>query len=148
MADDSPPLLFRKVLGGLRPANRAAEEAIAEMGDQTVRVRITRTTGNVKRLRFYWACVGITVDNLSDRVEGGILTTKAMHKKLKRDLGLAKPIVSKKTGEIIDWDYDSISFDKMPELERIAFVDAALAKMSGWLGCDVADLRSESEIAA
>lgn len=147
MADEAP-LLFRKVFGSLRPANRAAEEALATLdGGKPMRVRITSTGGNVRRNSLYWACVGLTVENLSDRVEGGLLTTKSLHRKLKRDLGLAKPIRSLKTGEIIDWDYDSIAFDKMPENERAAFIDQALELMSRWLGCPVTDLRREGEAA-
>jgi hypothetical protein len=148
MADDAP-LLFRKVFGALRPANKAAEEALAKIeGDSPVRVRITRTTGNVRRMALYWVYLGITVENLSDMVEGGLLTTKTLHTKLKRDLGLSKPIVSKRTGEIVGWDDDSIAFDKMPENERADFIDAAIEKMSKWLGCDPADLRREGEAQA
>jgi len=43
---DEPPLLFRKVLGALRPANKAAEAALSAIGDDVMRIRITRTTGN------------------------------------------------------------------------------------------------------
>lgn len=146
---DEPILLFRKVFGSLRPSNRAAEEFLASMdSDKPLRGRFTRTNGNQRRMALYWACIGITVDNLSDRVEGGLLTIKSLHRKLKRDLGLATPIISRKTGEILDWDYDSISFYKMPENERAAFIDQALTLMSRWLGCDVTDLRREGEAEA
>jgi len=50
---DEAPLLFRKVLGSLRPANKAAEAALSAIGDGVMRIRITRTTGNVKRNALY-----------------------------------------------------------------------------------------------
>lgn len=146
---DQPPILVRKVFGSLRPANRASEEALAAYpSDATLRVKITRASGNSRRMALYWCCLAVAVENLSDRVEGGLLTTRSLHRKLKRDLGLAKPIVAPRTGEIIDYDYESIAFDSMPEHERAQFIDAALARLSGWLGCDITDLRREGEAQA
>ena len=85
----------------------------------------------------------IALDNLADAFDGPV-TTKALHNWLKREAGLAKPIISKKTGEILDWDYDSISFNSMPEHERSAFVDFASAKLAQRLGVDPHTLRKEA----
>lgn len=146
MVSDTPPLLVRKVFGSLRPANTISEQALsAYPGDTLLRVRVTRASGNTKRMAFYWVCLAIGAENLADHVEGGVLTAKMLHHKLKRELGLATPIINKRTGEVVDHDYDSISFDTMPEHDRAQFIDAALARLSGWLGCDITDLRREGE---
>jgi hypothetical protein len=141
---DKEPILFRSMLGSLRPVSAAAEEAVKATAGGVVRVEIRRTTGNTRRLAKYWVCLRIAAEQLSDAVDG-ILTVKALHRRLKRDLGLAPPIVSKKTGEIIDYDYESISFASMPENERAEYVTAALEKISAWIGCDVATLSKEAE---
>ena len=144
---DTEPLLFRPMLGSLRPMNGAAEDAIRAIADGSiVRVEIKRTSGNLKRLAWYWVMLKIALDNMADRFDGP-MTTKSLHKWLKRESGLATPIRSIKTGEIFDWDYDSISFNTMPENERAEFIDFACAKLSARLGVDVDTLRREAEAA-
>jgi len=141
---DNEPILFRKSFGALRPVTPAAEEMMASLPDKLLRVEITNIRGNTKRLGLYWICLKKACELLSDAVDG-ILSRKALHRWLKREEGLAKPIVSKKTGEIIDWDYESIAFENMPENERAQFIDAALERISRRLGCDVTQLRQEGE---
>lgn len=142
MADESP-LLFRKVLGGLRPANPAAEAAISAIDDKPVRVRITRTTGNVRRNGLYWAVLGMAAPMLSERIEGDALTPELLHRILKDRYGLVRAI-RLPSGDVIK-DYESTSFAKMPENERAAFVDWALDTLSKWLGVSVTDLRREGQ---
>lgn len=141
---DKEPILFRAMLGSLRPISAAAEEAVKANNGGVVRVEIKRTTGNTRRLALYWVALRIAVEQLSDAVDG-MLSTKALHRKLKRDLGLAKPIISKRTGEVIDYDYDSISFEGMPENERAEYITAALEQISRWIGCDVTTLTTEAQ---
>lgn len=144
---DTEPLLFRTVLGNLRPLSGASEDAMKAIGNgQTVRIEIKRTTGNIRRLAWYWVMLKIALDNLADAFDGPV-TTKALHRWLKREAGLAAPIVSRKTGEVIDYDYDSISFASMTEDQRAAFVDFAAEKLSARLGVDVATLKQEAEAA-
>lgn len=143
MADDAPPLLFRKVLGSLRPANKAAEQALAAIDDKPMRVRITRTTGNVRRNALYWACLGVAAPMLSEKVEGPALSVDLLHRVLKDKAGLVK-VTTLPSGETIK-DYESTSFAKMPENERAAFIDWALATLSKWLGVQITDLRREGE---
>lgn len=144
---DKEPLLFRTVLGTLRPLNGASEEALRAIGSgETVRIEIKRTTGNLRRLAWYWVMLKIALDNLEDAFEGPVTTT-ALHHWLKREAGLAKPILSRKTGEIIDYDYDSISFATMTEDQRAAFVDFASEKLAARLGCDPSTLTSEAKAA-
>jgi hypothetical protein len=144
---DSEPLLFRTVLGTLRPLTGGSEDALKAIGNgQTVRIEIKRTTGNVRRLAWYWVMLKIALENLADAFDGPV-TTKSLHRWLKREAGLATPIVSRKTGEVIDYDYDSISFASMTEDQRASFVDFAAEKLSARLGVDVDTLRREAEAA-
>jgi len=140
---DEPVLLFRKVLGSLRPAGKAAEEALAAIDDKPIRVRITRTTGNTRRNALYWACLGVAAPMLSERIDGAALNADLLHRILKDKAGLVR-VLTLPSGDTIK-DYESTSFAKMPENERAAFVDWALETLSKWLGCDVTDLRREGE---
>lgn len=141
---DNEPVLFRPMFGALRPITPAAQELVSSLPDKAVRIEITNIRGNTKRLALYWVCLKKACELLSDAVDG-VLNRKALHRWLKREEGLAAPIISKKTGEVIDYDYESISFEKMPENERARFIDAALERISRRLGCDVTTLQQEAE---
>ena len=141
---DNQPALFRKAFGALRPVTPAAHDLMATIPDKPVRVDVKGIRGNTKRIALYYICVGKACELLSDAVDG-VLSVKALDRKLRRDLGLATPIVSKRTGEIVDWDYDSIAFVNMTEAARMAFIDEALERLSRWIGCDVSALRDEGE---
>lgn len=144
---DTEPLLFRTVLGALRPLNGAAEEALKHIGNgETVRIEIKRTRGNLRRLAWYWVMLKIALENLSDAFDGPV-TTKVFHRWLKREAGLARPIVSRKTGEVIDYDYDSIAFHNMSEDQRAQFVDFASDKLAARLGVPVETLTAEAKAA-
>lgn len=144
---DTEPLLFKIQLGTLRPVNGAASDAMKAVGNgETIKVEIKRTRGNVKRMAWYWVMLKIALDNLEDAFDGP-MTTKALHKWLKREAGHAKPIRSVKTGEIIDYDYDSIAFHNMPENERAEFVDFASKKLAARLGVDPHLLVDEAKAA-
>lgn len=143
---DEPPLIFRKVLGSLRPASRAAEEALAAIDDKPVRIRITRTTGNVRRNGLYWACLGVAAPMLSERIEGDALTPELLHRILKDRAGLVR-VITLPSGDVIK-DYESTSFAKMPENERAQFIDWSVQTLSKWLGCPADDLRREGEAQA
>lgn len=148
MSDDSEPLLFKVVLGSLRPLNGAADDALKAITDGSlVRVEIKRTQGNLKRMAWYWVMLKIALENLADAFDGP-MTTKMLHKWLKRKGGLAKPIRAVKTGEIIDYDYGSIAFHNMPENERAPFIDFAIETLSARLGCNPAELTTEAKRAA
>ena len=142
---DTEPLLFRSQLGALRPANEAAEEAVRGVGDELVRIEIKRTSGNVLRLRWYWVMLRLFLEN-SDFFEGPI-TPKILHKEMKKKYGLGTPIKSKSTGEIIDWDVESISFAAMPENERAKFVDFVADYLGKALGVPMETLKQEAQAA-
>jgi len=141
---DKEPLLCRAMLGSLRPISAAAEEAIRASSGQVVRLEIKRTTGNTRRMALYWVVLRIAVEQLSDAVEG-TLSTRALHRWLKREYGIAAPIRSKKTGEIIDYDYESVAFEAMPENERSAYITWTIEKLSHRIGCDVTTLTREAQ---
>lgn len=139
---DEVPLLFERRLGGLFPSNPAAVAALAAV-DGRVRVKITRTRGNNKRIALYWVVLGIAVPMLDEVAPG--LTDRLLHNVLKDRFGLVK-IVTLPSGEQVK-DYDSISFAKMTEPERAAFIDFAFTTLSKWLGCSVEELTKEGEAA-
>lgn len=139
---DTPPLIFERRLGGLFPANPAAEQVLSAVQGK-VRVKLTRTQGNNKRIALYWVVLGIAAPMLDEVAPG--LTDNLLHKVLKDRYGLVR-IVKLPSGEEIK-DYDSISFHKMTEVERAAFIDWAFKTLSSWLGVSVEDLVREGEAA-
>ncbi len=141
---DREPILFRKAFGSLRPVTPEAEAMLATLPDRAVRVEVKGIKGNTRRLAFYWVCLKVGCEQLSDAVDG-IMTPRILHRFLKRRCGLSTPIVSKKTGEVVEWDDESIAFENMPESARAEYIDQAVGKLSEWIGCDVTELRREGE---
>ncbi len=141
MADEAP-LFFERRLGGLFPACPAAEQALAAVSGR-VRVKITRTQGNNKRIALYWIVLGLCAPMLDEQAPG--ITPDLLHKVLKDRRGLVR-IVTLPSGEQIK-DYDSISFHSMTEVERAGFIDWAFVTLSSWLGVSVEDLTAEARVA-
>jgi hypothetical protein len=141
MADEAP-LIFERRLGGLFPANPAAEKALASVSGK-VRVKITRTQGNNKRIALYWIVLGIAAPMLDEQAPG--LTDDLLHKVLKDRAGLVK-VVKLPSGQEIK-DYDSISFHSMTEVERANYIDFAFRTLSSWLGVTVEELTAEARAA-
>lgn len=141
MADEAP-LIFERRLGGLFPANDAAERALSAVTGK-VKVKITRTTGNNKRIALYWVVLGIAAPMLDEQAPG--LNADLLHKVLKDRAGLVRVVKLPSGQEVLD--YDSISFASMTEPERAAFVDFAFKTLSSWLGCSVEELTREAEAA-
>lgn len=137
---DQPPLFFEKRLGGLFPTSPAAEQAMQAI-DGRVRVKITRTQGNNRRIALYWIVLGICAPMLDEQAPG--ITDDLLHKVLKDRRGLVR-IVKLPSGEEVK-DYDSISFASMTEPERAAFIDWAFETLSKWLGVDVQTLTKEAK---
>lgn len=140
---DQPPLFFERRLGGLFPACPAAEKALAAVKGR-VRVKITRTQGNNRRMALYWIVLGIAAPMLDEVAPG--LTDELLHKVLKDRRGLVR-IITLPSGEQVK-DYDSISFASMTEVERAAFIDWSFATLSKWLGVSVEELTKEARDAA
>lgn len=142
---DNEPELFRVQFGALRPVTQAAEDFLATLKPgQIVKGEFKIPRGNVRRLAWYWVMLKLACEQLSDAIDGK-MTVHVLHHWLKRKLNLATPIVSKKTGEILDYDYTSISFAKMPEHRRAEYVDHVTELLSRRLGVDVDTLRREAQ---
>lgn len=141
MADEAP-LLFERRLGGLFPVNPAATVALAAVNGR-VRVKITRSQGNNKRIALYWIVLGICAPMLSERCEGDALDDRMLHRILKERRGLYT-ITKLPSGEVVK-NYDSISFATMTEPERAGYIDWCFATLSKWLGVPVESLTREAE---
>lgn len=139
---ETAPLLFRKHLGALRPANPAAEKALAAIdGNSPLRIEIKQTRGNAGRMALYWIVLAKAAEALSDIVDGAALDDTMLHTILKDRRGLYTETVLP-SGEV--WkNYHSIGFAKMPENERAAYVDWAFNTLAKWIGCTVDELTME-----
>lgn len=140
---DAAPLIFTRKLGGLFPANEAAERALSGV-QGNVRVRITRTRGNNRRIALYWIVLGLAAPMLEEKAPG--LNADLLHKVLKDRYGLVK-VVTLPSGQEVR-DYDSISFHAMTEPERAKYIDWAFSTISSWLGVTVEELTNEGRAAA
>lgn len=139
MAD--APLYFERRLGGLFPANPAAEKAVAAVQGR-VKVKLTRTQGNNKRIALYWIVLGICAPMLTERCEGDAIDDTMLHRILKDRRGLFTT-TTLPSGEVVK-NYDSISFAKMTEPERAEYIEWAFETLGKWLGVDVATLTDEA----
>jgi hypothetical protein len=144
MADEAP-LFFERKLGGLFPASASAEKALSAVVGR-VRVKITRSTGNNRRIALYWIVLGIAAPMLSERLDGDAIDDAMLHKILKDRRGLVR-VITLPSGDTIK-DYDSISFASMTEPERAGFITWAFETLAKWLGCSVEELTHEGERAA
>ena len=138
---EAAPLFFEKRLGGLYPVNDAAVKAVEAVAGR-VRVKITRTHGNNRRIALYWIVLGIAAPMLDEQAPG--LTDELLHRVLKDRYGLVR-IVKLPSGEEVK-DYGSIGFGSMTEPERARYVDWAFATLGKWLGCEVTTLTREGEM--
>jgi hypothetical protein len=142
---DQPPLFFERRLGGLFPACPAAEKALAAVTGR-VRVKMTRTQGNNKRIALYWIVLGIAAPMLSEQCSGDAIDDQMLHEILKDRRGLYTQTVLP-SGEIVK-NYRSISFHSMNEVERAKFIDWAFETLGKWLGVPIETLTEEARRAA
>lgn len=141
---DSPPLFFERRLGGLFPACPAAEKALSAVQGR-VRVKITRTQGNNKRIALYWIVLGIAAPMLSEQCSGDAIDDEMLHEILKDRRGLYTRTVLP-SGEIVK-NYRSISFHQMTEPDRAAFISWSFETLSKWLQVPVETLIEEAQAA-
>jgi hypothetical protein len=141
---DQPPLFFERRLGGLFPACPAAEKAVQAVSGR-VRVKISRSVGNNKRLSLYWIVLGLVAPMLSEQCEGDAIDDELLHQILKDRRGLYT-VTTLPSGQVVK-NYNSISFASMTEPERAKYIDWAFATMSKWVGVDVETLTAEARAA-
>lgn len=141
---DRPPLFFERKLGGLFPVCPAAEKALQAVQGR-VRVKMTRTQGNNKRIALYWIVLGLAAPMLSEKCSGDAIDDEMLHDILKDRRGLYTTTVLP-SGEIVK-NYRSISFHTMDEAERSKFIDWAFETLSKWLEVPVDTLIEEAKAA-
>jgi hypothetical protein len=140
MSADKPPLLFRPVMGSLRPANKFAEEAVkALMG--TVVVKITRATANQRRRGYYWTLLAVAAQVLQDR-DGQAWDAELLHGELKRALKLGVTLTTPSGREV--FKPRSTSDAAMSEPDRARWLDRVSNALGQWTGVPAADLMQEA----
>jgi hypothetical protein len=140
---DRAPLLFQTRLGGLFPANRAAEEAMREIKGK-VRCEIKGGVANERRRGLYWSVAALVVPLLND-MHGMTLSEDDLHFITREKLGVGERITLP-SGDSY-FRPASTSNRAMNEAERAEFTDKALRLWSTWVGVDVSTLKHEAEAA-
>lgn len=138
---DKAPLLFDVRLGMLKPANRAAEEAMREIKGR-VRVEIKGGTANQRRRGLYWSVAALVVPLLNE-AHSLTLDEDDLHDITRDKLKLYDEI-RLPSGEV-HRKRRSTKNRAMNEAERAEYTDKALALWSTWTGVDVTTLREEAE---
>lgn len=143
---DTPPLLFARSLGSLRPVNPAAVAALdALKPGARIEVKFGRGGFNQRRLGFYWIMMSVASEALADKVDGP-LDAELLHRLLKHKLKLGREVVLP-SGDIY-FDVESISVASMSEPDRAAWISRVETTLSKWLGVEVSELIDEARSAA
>jgi predicted thioredoxin/glutaredoxin len=134
-------MFFTARLGGLFPANAAAEEAMREIKGR-VTVKITGGRANQKRRGLYWSVAALVVPLLNQAFnltldEDDLHDITRDKLKLYDEIELPSGDVHRKRR--------STSNRAMNEAERADYTTRALALWSTWVGVDVTTLRDEAE---
>lgn len=140
---DRAPLIFETRLGGLFPANAAAESAMREVRGR-VSVKISGGKANQRRRGLYWSVLALVVPLLNE-AHGLTLDDDDLHDITRDKLKLFDE-VPLPSGEI-HRKRRSTKNTAMNEAERAEYTDKALQLWSTWVGVDVATLRDEARAA-
>lgn len=138
---DKAPILFDVRLGGLFPANAAAEEAMREIKGR-VTVKISGGRANQRRRSLYWSVAALVVP-LLNQAHGLTLDEDDLHDITRDKLKLFDE-VTLPSGDV-HRKRRSTSNRAMNEAERSEFTTKALALWSTWTRVDVTTLREEAE---
>lgn len=138
---DRAPMLFDSRLGGLFPANAAAEEAMREIRGR-VTVKITGGRANQRRRGLYWSVASLVVP-LLNQAYTLTLDEDDLHDITRDKLKLYDEITLP-SGEV-HRKRRSTSNRAMNEADRAAYTTRALELWSTWTGVDVLTLRNEAE---
>lgn len=141
---DKAPLYFAARLGGLFPANAAAEDAMKGIAG-TVRATLTGGRANQRRRSLYWVLVSIVTPILND-IHRMTLTDDDLHDIMRDKLGMYQE-VTLPSGEIHRKRH-STSNRAMNEADRADYLNKCIAIRSTWTGIDVSTLTAEAERAA
>ena len=128
---DAAPMLCRVQLGSLRPANDAAIGTVQALGNGALlTIAVKAATPNAKRLAMYWCMLAVAAENMASAVDGG-LTAEDLHGIVKQKLELGRWLVLPSGDRV--FRPASISFARMKEPERAAFVARVDRLLCGWL---------------
>lgn len=141
---DKAPLYFEARLGGLFPANRAAEEAMREING-TVKAVLTGGKANQRRRSLYWVLVSIVTPILNDMHEM-TLTEDDLHEIMRVKLGMFDEITLP-SGDV-HRKLHSTSNRAMNEADRAEYLNKCLSIWEKWTGIPAATLSDEGRRAA
>lgn len=142
MSADKPPLLFQSRLGGLFPANAAAEQAMQEVRGR-VSVTIKGGKANQRRRSLYWVVASLVVPLLNEQY-GMTLDEQDLHDISRQKLRLYDE-QTLPSGEVYR-KLRSTSNRAMPEHERADYTNRAFDLWSRWTGVPVETLRAEADV--
>lgn len=140
MSSDKPPLIFTAYLGMLRPANVAAERAMAEIRGR-VTAEIKGGVANQRRRGLYWSVASLVAPLLNE-IYNLTLDESDLHD-ITRDKLKLYDEVTLPSGEVHRKRW-STSNRAMNEADRAEYTTKALALWSTWTGVDVDTLRREA----
>ena len=141
MSADQPPLFFRPVLGSLRPASKAAEDAMKAVTG-TVTVKLGKVTRNQRRRGYYWVLLATAAEVLQDR-DGQPWDAELLHAELKRALRLGTILTTPSGREV--FKPASTADAKMSEQDRARWLDRVSNALSQWTGVPTGDLMREAK---
>lgn len=141
---DKAPLYFTARLGGLFPANAAAEEAMKEING-TVKAVLTGGKANQRRRSLYWVLVSIVTPILND-MHNMTLTDDDLHDIMRDKLNMFDA-VTLPSGEVHRKRW-STSNRAMNEADRAEYLNNCITIWSRWTGIDVNTLTAEAQRAA
>lgn len=144
MSRDKSPLFFDERLGGLFPANAAAENAMREVKGR-VRATLTGGKANQRRRSLYWVLVAIVTPILND-LHGLTLDDDDMHDLMRDKFRMFDEIALPSGGfHRKRWSTKNTA---MSEPDRAEYLNKCLVVWSTWTGIDVSTLRREAETVA
>lgn len=138
---DKAPLFFTVRLGGLFPANAAAQDAMQEIKGR-VTVDIRGGKANQRRRSLYWVLVSIVTPILNQK-HGMTLTDDDLHDIMRDKLGMFDA-VTLPSGDVHK-RYWSTSNRSMNEADRAEYLNKCLDIWAVWTGIDPLTLRNEGE---
>lgn len=141
---DRAPLYFTARLGGLFPANAAAEDAMKEVTG-TVKAVLTGGKANQRRRSLYWVLVSIVTPILND-MHSMTLTDDDLHDIMRDKFGMFDE-VRLPSGEVHRKRH-STSNRAMNEAARAEYLNKCIAVWSTWTGIDPTTLTAEGQRAA
>lgn len=141
---DRAPLYFSARLGGLFPANAAAEDAMKDITG-TVKAVLTGGKANQRRRSLFWVLVSIVTPILND-LHGMTLTDEDLHDIMRDKLGMFDE-VTLPSGEVHRKRH-STSNRAMNEADRADYLNKCIAIWSTWTGIEVNTLTAEGQRAA